>query len=97
MKNKVAKIHSVIGQNDSYLLEFFFNKEYLIHSIKQKSSSINASRIDQLMCFSPNKVNDLLENSSKVEKKLGWKTKTSFLELVQEMTKYDFNLVKSNN
>ena len=51
MKNKVAIISGVTGQNDSYLFEFFSTKNTLIHSIKQKSPSINASRIDQLMYF----------------------------------------------
>ena len=49
------------------------------------------------MYFRPNEVHDLLGDSSKAKEKLGWRPKISFLELVQEMIEYDFNLVKSNN
>ncbi|GAH15544.1 unnamed protein product, partial [marine sediment metagenome] len=36
----------------------------------------------------------LVGDSSKAEKKLGWKTKVSFNELVKIMVEYDYNYLK---
>ena len=42
----------------------------------------------------PNEVNHLLGDSSKAEKNLGWKRKTSFNELVKMMVDYDLGLAE---
>ena len=48
MKNKVALITGITGQDGSYLAEFLLNKNYIVHGIKRRSSSFNTQRIDHL-------------------------------------------------
>ena len=48
MRNKVALITGITGQDGAYLAEFLLNKGYIIHGIKRRSSSFNTSRIDHL-------------------------------------------------
>ncbi len=45
----------------------------------------------------PNEVEYLLGDSSKAEKKLGWKAKTSFKELVKMMVNYDIEMAKQED
>ena len=45
MKNKVALIFGVTGQDGSYLAEFLLKKGYRVHGIKRRSSSFNTFRI----------------------------------------------------
>src|SRR6476646_788161 len=47
-KNKVALITGITGQDGAYLAEMPLNKEYFVHGIKRRSSSINTERIDYL-------------------------------------------------
>ena len=48
MKNKVALITGITGQDGSYLAEFLLDKGYFVHGIKRRSSSFNTQRIDHL-------------------------------------------------
>ena len=48
MKNKVALITGITGQDGSYLADFLLNKGYIVHGIKRRSSSFNTERIDHL-------------------------------------------------
>ena len=48
MKNKVALITGITGQDGSYLAEFLLAKGYEVHGIKRRSSLINTHRIDHL-------------------------------------------------
>ena len=41
MKKKVALITGVTGQDGSYLSDFLLSKNYIVHGIKRRSSSIN--------------------------------------------------------
>jgi len=47
MKKK-ALIFGVTGQDGSYLAEFLLKKNYIVHAVKRKSSSLNTDRIDHL-------------------------------------------------
>src|SRR5210317_521457 len=47
MKKK-ALIFGVTGQDGSYLSEFLLKKNYEVHGVKRRSSSINTGRIDHL-------------------------------------------------
>src|SRR6056300_699462 len=47
MKKK-ALIFGVTGQDGSYLAEFLIKKNYVVHGVKRKSSSLNTSRIDHI-------------------------------------------------
>ncbi|MDG2001558.1 MAG: GDP-mannose 4,6-dehydratase [Alphaproteobacteria bacterium] len=48
MKNKIALITGITGQDGAYLAEFLLIKGYEVHGIKRRSSSFNTSRIDSL-------------------------------------------------
>ena len=48
MKNKVALIFGITGQDGSYLADFLLKKNYTVHGIKRRSSSFNTARIDHL-------------------------------------------------
>jgi len=48
MKKKVALIFGVTGQDGSYLSEILLKKNYIVHGVKRRSSSINTSRLDHI-------------------------------------------------
>ena len=45
---KVALITGITGQDGSYLAEFLLAKDYLVHGIKRRASSLNTQRIDHI-------------------------------------------------
>ena len=45
---KIALITGITGQDGSYLSRFLLEKNYVVHGIKRRSSSINTNRIDDL-------------------------------------------------
>ena len=47
MKNKIALIFGVTGQDGSYLAEILL-KKYVVHGVKRRSSSINTFRVDHI-------------------------------------------------
>tara|TARA_B100001250_G_scaffold344502_1_gene313536 strand:+ start:1249 stop:2295 length:1047 start_codon:yes stop_codon:yes gene_type:complete len=48
MNKKVALIFGITGQDGSYLAELLLKKNYIVHGVKRRSSSINTSRIDHI-------------------------------------------------
>src|SRR6185437_1711123 len=48
MKNKVALVTGITGQDGAYLAEFLLAKGYIVHGIKRRSSSFNTGRVDHL-------------------------------------------------
>ena len=48
MTGKVALITGITGQDGAYLAEFLLNKDYEVHGIKRRSSSLNTGRVDHL-------------------------------------------------
>ncbi len=48
MKNKIALITGVTGQDGSLLAKFLLKKNYIVHGLKRRSSSFNTSRIDDI-------------------------------------------------
>jgi GDPmannose 4,6-dehydratase len=48
MADKVALITGATGQDGAYLAEFLLNRDYIVHGIKRRSSSINTQRIDHV-------------------------------------------------
>ena len=48
MKKKVALISGITGQDGAYLAELLLKKNYIVHGIKRRASSINTERIDHL-------------------------------------------------
>ena len=45
---KVALITGITGQDGSYLAELLLEKEYHVHGLIRRSSSINTNRIDHI-------------------------------------------------
>ena len=48
MKKKIALITGITGQDGSYLAEFLLKKNYIVHGVKRRSSSLNTHRIDEI-------------------------------------------------
>ncbi len=48
MKKKIALIFGVTGQDGSYLASFLLTKNYTVHGVKRRSSSINTNRVDHI-------------------------------------------------
>ena len=48
MKQRVALITGVTGQDGAYLAELLLRKNYVVHGIKRRSSSLNTGRVDHL-------------------------------------------------
>jgi GDPmannose 4,6-dehydratase len=51
MSKKVALITGITGQDGSYLAELLLSKDYEVHGIIRRSSSVNTERIDKI--FNP--------------------------------------------
>lgn len=47
-EQKTALIFGVTGQDGAYLAEFLLKKNYIVHGVKRRSSSLNTARIDHL-------------------------------------------------
>ena len=47
-KKKIALIFGITGQDGSYLADFLIKKNYVVHGVKRRSSSLNTSRVDHL-------------------------------------------------
>jgi len=45
---KIALILGITGQDGSYLAEFLLKKNYIVHGVKRRSSSINTGRINHI-------------------------------------------------
>jgi len=48
IKQKVALITGITGQDGSYLAEFLLEKGYMVHGIKRRASSFNTERVDHI-------------------------------------------------
>ena len=48
IKQKVALITGITGQDGSYLAEFLLEKGYVVHGIKRRASLFNTERVDHL-------------------------------------------------
>lgn len=48
MKNKIALISGITGQDGSLLAKFLLKKKYIVHGIKRRSSILNTQRIDDI-------------------------------------------------
>ena len=48
VKQKVALITGITGQDGSYLAELLLEKGYMVHGIKRRASSLNTQRVDHI-------------------------------------------------
>ena len=69
---KVALITGITGQDGSYLAELLIKKNYKVHGIIRRSSSINTKRLDHLFNNKYLRPNDVpyLRGSSLLAKKI---------------------------
>ena len=44
--SKIALIFGITGRDGSYLSKFLLKKNYVVHGVKRRSSSLNTARID---------------------------------------------------
>ena len=47
MKKK-ALIFGITGQDGAYLAKFLLKKNYIVHGVKRRSSSLNTQRVDDI-------------------------------------------------
>lgn len=88
LKKKVALIFGITGQDGSYLSELLLNKNYIIHGVKRRSSSVNTHRIDHLfdsLNFSNKNFFIHYGDISKARKLLRWSPKISTDNLIDDM------------
>ncbi len=79
MKNKVALITGVTGQDGAFLAEFLLEKGYSVHGVKRRSSSFNTGRIDPL-------IHDLHEDDIRFHLHYGDLTdSTNLIRIIQEV------------
>jgi GDPmannose 4,6-dehydratase len=60
VRKKIALITGITGQDGSYLCDFLLKKNYIVHGVKRRSSSINTQRLDHLYIDPHNKTNFFL-------------------------------------
>src|SRR6185295_7168585 len=48
MREKIALITGVPGQDGAYLTEFLLQRGYVVHGIRRRSSLFNTTRVDHL-------------------------------------------------
>jgi len=98
----------VIATEKNYSVKQFIDMcaKYLNIKLKWTGNGIDTKAFDQngnciISCskkyYRPTEVDTLLGNSSKAKKKLKWKPKISFQNLVKEMIDYDYNKLKKKN
>ena len=49
MKKKIAFITGITGQDGSYLAEFLLQKNYIVHGLLRRTSSLNIDRIQSVV------------------------------------------------
>ena len=54
---KIALIFGVTGQDGAYLSKYLLNKNYIVHGVKRRSSSLNTDRINDIYKDPHNKSN----------------------------------------
>ena len=80
----------VIGTGETHSVREFLEAAFKIAGIKDWESYI---RVDKRF-YRPAEVDLLFADPSKANRKLGWKPKTSFKDLVKMMVEYDIKFVK---
>ena len=45
---KIALIFGITGQDGAYLAKFLLKKDYIVHGVKRRSSSLNTYRVDDI-------------------------------------------------
>jgi GDPmannose 4,6-dehydratase len=54
---KIALIFGITGQDGAYLAKFLLKKNYIVHGVKRRSSSLNTYRVDDIYSDPHNKTN----------------------------------------
>ena len=80
----------VVGTGTTHTVEEFLKKAFEVLDLNYKKYLL----IDKNL-FRPSEVNLLQGNTNKIKKKLAWRPKTTFEELVTEMVLFDYNNEKN--
>ena len=80
----------VVGTGTAHTVEEFLKKAFEVLDLNYKKYLL----IDKNL-FRPSEVNLLLSNPNKIKKKLAWRSKITFEELVTEMVLFDYNNEKN--
>ena len=80
----------VVGTGTTHTVEEFLKKAFEVLDLNYKKYLL----VDKNL-FRPSEVNILHSNPNKIKKKLAWKPKTTFEELVTEMVLFDYNNEKN--
>jgi len=96
MKKKIALITGITGQDGSYLAEFLLTKNYEVHGLVRR---VALEDPDHRLWRIKHLVNKIKLHAATLEsyakKKLKWKPRIKFKELVTEMTESDLKAFKS--
>jgi len=79
---KIALITGITGQDGSYLTDFLLKKNYLVHGLVRRSSSINRERLNHYF-----DINQLNKNMTKLKLHYGDLTDTASI----------YNIIKKNH
>ena len=92
MKKKIALITGINGQDGSYLAEILLKKNYIVHGIIRRSSTINTHRLDSIY-------EDPLKKNKKLFLHYGDLTDTSFVNRIIDTTQPDeiYNLAAQSH
>ena len=79
----------VVGTGETYSIEYFAEKAFEILGLNFKKYL----KINKLF-FRPAEVDLLVADCTKIEKKIGWKSKTKIDKLIEKMVLSDYNLLR---
>ena len=83
---KIALIFGITGQDGAYLTKFLLKKNYIVHGVKRRSSSLNTSRIDDIYLDPHKKTNFYLHYGDLTDS-------LSVLKIIQKTMPYEiYNL-----
>ena len=57
MKKKISLIFGITGQDGAYLARYLLSKNYIVHGVKRRSSSLNTERLNDIYVDPHNKTN----------------------------------------
>ncbi len=78
MKKKTSLIFGITGQDGAYLARFLLSKNYIVHGVKRRSSSLNTERLDDIYIDPHNRTNFYLHYGDVADS-------TSVLKIISEI------------
>tara|TARA_A100001011_G_scaffold392210_1_gene479282 strand:+ start:498 stop:1526 length:1029 start_codon:yes stop_codon:yes gene_type:complete len=78
MKKKISLIFGITGQDGAYLARYLLSKNYIVHGVKRRSSSLNTERLNDIYVDPHNKTNFYLHYGDIADS-------TSVLKIISEI------------